>query len=49
MPENMTPVQQAAYAEAQARIEACRKSGESTLCLSRLDLGEIPPEIGQLT
>ncbi|MEK6260314.1 MAG: COR domain-containing protein [Planctomycetota bacterium] len=37
------------YAKALERIASCRKAGDKSLSLVNLELGTLPPEIGQLT
>ena len=48
---NETPNADDGYAEAESRINTCRKKGRQGdfLDLSGLDLTTLPPEIGQLT
>ncbi len=43
------PKSEAGYAKALKFIASCRRSGRTFLDLSRLQLSELPPEIGQLT
>src|SRR6186713_1760542 len=45
----MTKEEQAAYDEAQKRIEKCRRDKGTSLDLGYLKLSALPPEIGQLT